>query len=376
MEKIKNRGISLIVLVITILVLAILATIVIISLSNTNIIEQAQDAVNQNNLQSMKEAVNLEVIAHIAENQGRLDIDTLVDRLNNAFNSEGYSVTKSESPDKIIVSNENIVIEVSDAGIVTGSIKGENIPAQNLPKASPDEWFMNCTIPTIDNYYGELQMPGNACFDTDTGILYSVALPNGVTEVVIPEKINGVTVKEISGENVGSVYENISYMPSTLTKVTINHPITLSNGAFYGNSGGFNSKISFACNQFLEIQTKVVETDDKVKIKSGSVFQYDGWSFTNFEFEPNGTFEFGSYSDVPLNFFTEDGICTIPSNIKISSMANVTNHLQNNLYIICEDSETADAVKGSLEYNGYTGQDEAPYVKYTSDDGEMIVYVR
>jgi len=53
--KTNKRGISLIVLVITIIVLAILATTVIISLSNTNIIEEASNTVNETNLKTYEE---------------------------------------------------------------------------------------------------------------------------------------------------------------------------------------------------------------------------------------------------------------------------------------------------------------------------------
>lgn len=55
-----KKGISLIVLVITIIVLAILAGAIIISLSNTNIIDQAKDATIKADLANAKYAVALE----------------------------------------------------------------------------------------------------------------------------------------------------------------------------------------------------------------------------------------------------------------------------------------------------------------------------
>ena len=54
-----NKGISLIVLVITIIVMAVLASTVIITLSNTNIINKANDAVNSSNLASVREELIL-----------------------------------------------------------------------------------------------------------------------------------------------------------------------------------------------------------------------------------------------------------------------------------------------------------------------------
>ena len=59
----KKKAISLIVLVITIIVMAILAATIIITLSNTNIINQAKDAVEKENESSIKENVELVVNA-------------------------------------------------------------------------------------------------------------------------------------------------------------------------------------------------------------------------------------------------------------------------------------------------------------------------
>lgn len=61
-----KKGISLIVLVITIIVLAILAGAVIISLSNQNIISQASDAKTAADLANAKNAVTLEYAAAVS----------------------------------------------------------------------------------------------------------------------------------------------------------------------------------------------------------------------------------------------------------------------------------------------------------------------
>ena len=56
--KTYKKGISLIVLVVTVIVLSILATTVIISLSNTNIIDKASKTVEDYNSKQLKEAIN------------------------------------------------------------------------------------------------------------------------------------------------------------------------------------------------------------------------------------------------------------------------------------------------------------------------------
>lgn len=70
----KTKGaISLIVLVITIIVMAILATTVIISINNTNVINEAKNATEKYSLNQMKEMVALQKASIISENDGKTD---------------------------------------------------------------------------------------------------------------------------------------------------------------------------------------------------------------------------------------------------------------------------------------------------------------
>lgn len=96
-----KKGISLIVLVITILVLAILAGAVIISLSNTNVIEQASEATREANLANAKNAVTLEYAAAVARGtvkDGRAyqeDGETLMDEdaYEDALTAAGFTAS-------------------------------------------------------------------------------------------------------------------------------------------------------------------------------------------------------------------------------------------------------------------------------------------
>lgn len=72
----KKNAISLIVLVITIIVMAILAATVIITLSNTNIISQANDAVIKDRLSKYKEELTM-YIANETSNNSSFDMSTL-----------------------------------------------------------------------------------------------------------------------------------------------------------------------------------------------------------------------------------------------------------------------------------------------------------
>ena len=59
MKQKKNKGISLIVLIITIVVIIILATAIIVNVSQTNLIGNASEAVVKQDFKSMQEELNL-----------------------------------------------------------------------------------------------------------------------------------------------------------------------------------------------------------------------------------------------------------------------------------------------------------------------------
>ena len=85
-KKIKKlKGISLIVLVITILVLSILAATVIISLSNTNIISGANKAVLKSNIQSLQDRVT----SYTADNYTSID-------MKKEYTLSEYGITEEE----------------------------------------------------------------------------------------------------------------------------------------------------------------------------------------------------------------------------------------------------------------------------------------
>ena len=72
-----KRGISLIVLVVTILVLSILATVVIVNLSNTNIIGTASEAKYKTLVSSTKETLENAKAENVYLN-GNIDYQTLL----------------------------------------------------------------------------------------------------------------------------------------------------------------------------------------------------------------------------------------------------------------------------------------------------------
>lgn len=68
----NNKGISLIVLVVTIIVMIIIAGSVIITLTSTNIIGQAEEATFKNQVRGIQEALNLKKATLLAQNRGNV----------------------------------------------------------------------------------------------------------------------------------------------------------------------------------------------------------------------------------------------------------------------------------------------------------------
>ena len=109
----KKNAISLIVLVITIIIMAILAATVIITLSNTNIINKANDAVEKNNLKSAEEK------ASVAYANWKLEHSS--DELTNIADLEPYGFSSSDVPDGYNVSVVSGVVKISKLNVWSGT---------------------------------------------------------------------------------------------------------------------------------------------------------------------------------------------------------------------------------------------------------------
>lgn len=92
----KNKeGISLIVLVITVIVLGILAGVVIASINETNIVEQTTNTVFKSDIQSYRELYNVYLVSYMAENNGNQP-----ESLNVAYGDAEFTEIFGEVPEK------------------------------------------------------------------------------------------------------------------------------------------------------------------------------------------------------------------------------------------------------------------------------------
>lgn len=107
--KKQNTGISLMVLVITILVLSILAGAIIISLSGTDIISWATDAVDKNNEASLNDKNSLLEAEDIIEETSGIKVEKTTDTAPGVLEGSG-----SEEDPYVINSIEDLIFFAYD----------------------------------------------------------------------------------------------------------------------------------------------------------------------------------------------------------------------------------------------------------------------
>ncbi|MBR6689592.1 MAG: hypothetical protein IKL68_06220 [Clostridia bacterium] len=127
----KNKGISLIVLVITIIVMTILAGAVIITLENTGIIKRSKQATNNNNYADEMTRLTLIKNGILTDNLGKITLDEYITELQNKGIIEPNITTNSDGT-KIVKTNTGFEVTLSQNGtsdieiIVNGHLSAGN----------------------------------------------------------------------------------------------------------------------------------------------------------------------------------------------------------------------------------------------------------
>lgn len=125
LRKERNKGITLIALVITIIVLLILAGVTIATLTGDNgILAQANKAKTQTTKASAKEQVEVEVVGSYGAN-GKLDNDTLKNNLNNIKGIAGVPDTITDLSFPLTITVDGIDIDISKNGEVSYAFNAE-----------------------------------------------------------------------------------------------------------------------------------------------------------------------------------------------------------------------------------------------------------
>ena len=137
----KNKGISLIVLVITIIVMIILAGSIIITLSNSGIINKANEAVDLTNDKQMQEYITSELILN-GWYSGKPITKELLDEI------DGVTVTEAKVGDKVvpgtwIVEKDGAKTTIYETGdIVKGEVEIWDGTSVEVPEIKEGNWYI------------------------------------------------------------------------------------------------------------------------------------------------------------------------------------------------------------------------------------------
>ena len=260
----KRKGISLIVLIITIIVIIILSTAVIVSIVSNNPIDEANKARYESDVDSMQAVFTNTVAKIMAKNQGTVNVtegqlNTVTSGVKTTTGEVSYTVT-------------NAVNSANQSGTILFS-KGENTDStfytgKELPiyAAGETKWYVddegNISLEVAGKKYGnvsgiegddnnesEIVEPEDVndweyITDEETGTITLTCYKGDATELVIPNRINGIPVKKVSG-NLKSVYTSLwdasicekvgpyQISQETITKIIISDGIEELEGCFY-----------------------------------------------------------------------------------------------------------------------------------------------
>ena len=158
LKKSKNKGITLIALVITIIVMLILAAISITMLTGDNsILKRATDSKKNTEESQIIEEAKIDVLAKITDNEGKaISKKQLKDVLKNYFNEE--EVGKLEIPDDLLTSNEQLTTKDGKYKIKLSDIYNGKVE---------NRWEYDHALQTVEN--GNLTLKiGDYVNDTGT----------------------------------------------------------------------------------------------------------------------------------------------------------------------------------------------------------------
>ena len=327
----EKRGITLIALVVTIIVLLILAGISISMLTGQNgVLNRAKGAKEEYSNSTEKEQVQLSYNSAITRKLGEsITAEELQNELNEVVGKNEDGTSKTETTDigegvfnvKFVKTNHNYRV---DNGNVTLLIEDKSVVEPN----NIADWEYD---------------------PNDDGTLTITGYKGSDTEVVIPNYISGVKVKEIKNSASDSIWsddicdtsESIHYgcagvdVQKTIKRITISYGIEeIGNYAFFGTVGMNNINIPSTVTNIGNVAFLGCKSLDNINIPS-SVASI-GWNaFENCSNLTNVTIQSGLTSIGSSAFSGCSSLTniTIPSSVtsigesafkKCSSLTNVT----------------------------------------------------
>ena len=356
MLKNKNKGITLVALVITIIILLILAGISISALTNTGIFGKAKDAQTKSALAEAKEKMTLLL------NEWQMDHVTSTKTLE-TFLQEKVTDKTIEEYKKLDNGNYEVYIN----GYV-GVIDGEGNIVEEMQKAGPRPTISNITIKSED---GTTDVADNSQkAGTKLQINFSSSIENGTIKSVtpaVPYTTNG-TETEVTFTVVGTVDG---------TDYTIKKPVSVANkyqkpftgttvqeAITYGSmlNSSKNTELKDVKNNKIVIPAGFKVTNDTTNVAEGIVIEdatSGATAGSQFVWVPVGkiTKADGTETEIKLNRYTfaSDGTPTEKNNEVINSYFSETESKGNTVAKSISDFKSSVAANGGY----YIGRYEA-----------------
>ena len=372
MLKNKNKGITLVALVITIIILLILAGISISALTNTGIFGKAKDAQTKSALAEAKEKMTLLL------NEWQMDHVTSTKTLE-TFLQEKVTDKTIEEYKKLDNGNYEVYIN----GYV-GVIDGEGNIVEEMQKAGPRPTIRNITIKSED---GTTDVADNSQkAGTKLQINFSSSIENGTIKSVtpaVPYTTNG-TETEVTFTVVGTVDG---------TDYTIKKPVSVANkyqkpftgttvqeAITYGSmlNSSKNTELKDVKNNKIVIPAGFKVTNDTTNVAEGIVIEdatSGATAGSQFVWVPvvKITKADGTETEIKLNRYTfeSDGTPTAKNGEIIDSYYSETASKGNTVAKSISDFKSSVAANGGY----YIGRYEARTTTARNDKGNALTQI-
>ena len=372
MLKNKNKGITLVALVITIIILLILAGISISALTNTGIFGKAKDAQTKSALAEAKEKMTLLL------NEWQMDHVTSTKTLE-TFLQEKVTDKTIEEYKKLDNGNYEVYIN----GYV-GVIDGEGNIVEEMQKAGPRPTISNITIKSED---GTTDVADNSQkAGTKLQINFSSSIENGTIKSVtpaVPYTTNG-TETEVTFTVVGTVDG---------TDYTIKKPVSVANkyqkpftgttvqeAITYGSmlNSSKNTELKDVKNNKIVIPAGFKVTNDTTNVAEGIVIEdatSGATAGSQFVWVPVGkiTKADGTETEIKLNRYTfeSDGTPTAKNEEIIDSYYSETASKGNTVAKSISDFKSSVAANGGY----YIGRYEARTTTARNDKENALTQI-
>ena len=146
----KQRGITLMALIVTIIVLLILAGISISMVAGDNgIIKQATEAKEKTEIAAIEEKIKLAVSSALMDGLGSINYSDLDTELKNEFGEGGYTISPESDADEWTVTVEDVTYQVTASGDVTGSSTSASGITINLTLTHTNTTLNASSLPNV-----------------------------------------------------------------------------------------------------------------------------------------------------------------------------------------------------------------------------------